>query len=475
MQSNDLKRKFVDSDDDDEIVELKNKKLNSFQIIDWLEKFQPREVSDLVVHPKKLKELGDWFKTSCVNCPNKILLLEGPTGCAKTTALKLIAKENEYDICEWINSTDIENDLFYENSENFQRDYVSYANQVTKFKDFLLQTSRFPSLFSKNKRLILVKDLPNAFLKKTAEFWSILGQYADDGMAPLVFIITETNSKSLDIAFNLFPDQIRIGIKIDSINFNPITAKMMRIGIKRILELIKSISNNETFFTRPTDDVIDDLIEQSQGDIRNAVLNLNFASQPSNLKLVVSKVAKAKKSKVKTKSSGKSTQSNEGLGKNEILSLMHGLGRVLHPKWELNNSTKLIELTHKPEVITESFLTRPKNFVTLIHSNYIKSYSDIHSLSKAAEMLSISDCFESEYRDSQFNQLSLDLAIRAVMVLNKHPAPGFRTISAYANKKWKNAEETKRETFKNNSPSVNNGNMIGRNDFFCDYKSFMKQ
>lgn len=459
-----------ESDEDEEFGA--DEGLKMFQSIDWLKRFHPTEVSDLVVHPKKLEELRNWFKISCAKVRNKILLLEGPTGSAKTTALKLIAKESGFQVCEWTNSTDLEIDLFYEGSENFQREFVSYENQVSKFTDFLLQSSRFPSVFAKGERLLIVKDFPNTFLRKTEEFWSILRKYEEDGLSPLVFVLTETNSKSLNIAFNLFPEKIRIEMKIDSISFNRVSTTMMKRGIKRIVQMVESNNNYKQFFKRPTEDIIDGLIEQSQGDIRNTVLNLNFASQQSSFKLSVTKAVKSKKTGKKSKLSEKST-SDGGLGKNEILPLMHGLGRVFRPKLELNSSSKKIELTHKPETIAESFQSQPSNFISMIHSNYIKNFTDIHSISSATEIFSISNCFEAEYRDSRLNHLNLNLVVRAAMVLNKQPAAGMPSISAYANKKWKNSEEKNKEKFNKASASLNNGNMIGRNDFFCDYNNFM--
>lgn len=317
----------------------------------------------------------------------------------------------------------------------------------------------------------MVKDLPNTFMKKTDEFWKILRQYSEEGCAPLVFILTDTNSKSLNIAFNLFPDNIRSEIKVDTIYFNPVSTTMMKRGIKRIVQMIESDNKYKMQFIRPADDTIDSLIEQCQGDIRNAVLNLNFASQLSNFKLTLPKVVKKTKNDKKAKS--ETSKDDIGLGKNEALTLMHGLGRVFHPKLELNHSTKFMQLTHQPENLTDIFSSQPANFIKMIHSNYIKNFSDIHDVSQVTDMLSIADCFESEYRDERLLNLNLNLVIRSAMVLNQTPASGFRTISAYANKKWKKKQEVHNEKFIKGSKLLNNGNMMARNDYFCDYYHYL--
>lgn len=315
----------------------------------------------------------------------------------------------------------------------------------------------------------MVKDLPNTFLKKTDEFWELLRKYAEDGKKPLVFIITDTSSKSLNIGFNLFPDKIRMELAIDTINFNPIAATMMKKGIKRIVQLIESNKRYKEHFKKPPDEAIENLIEQCQGDIRNAVLNLNFASQNSEFKPPVAK--KAKKGD-KKKNTGR-TKNEAGLGKNESVTLMHGLGRVFYPKLEMNETTKMMELTHKPENIADNFSSQHKNFIQMMHSNYVKNFSDIHELVNCTNVFSLSDCFETEYRDERLNKLNLNMAIRSVMVFNEHPASGFRKISAYASKKFKNLEESNKEKFERESKSLNNGNMMAKSAFFCDYNNYL--
>lgn len=351
---------MVVSDDDDQ-----DDKLARYQLIDWTKTFKPKEISDLVVHPKKLEELRSWLNNlSYAKVANKILCLEGPTGSAKTSAMNLIAKESGYDVCEWINSTDVETGLLSGYSDNNYQGYVAYENQVEKFKDFLLRTSRYESLFGGGRRLLMVKDLPNTFLTKPDEFHKILHEFSEDGLAPLVFIVTQTSAKSLDVAYKLFPQAFRQQLLIDTITFNSISITMMKRGIKRIVQMIEANSHYKKYFVKPTDAIIDGIIEQCQGDIRNAVLNLNFASQQSNFKISVPKAAKAVKGK-KTKASLKAT-GDGGIGKNEALTLLHGIGRVMNPKSEMDETTKLMKLTHSPETITENFTSQPRNFIEMV-------------------------------------------------------------------------------------------------------------
>lgn len=471
-----MKRNNEESDEDEVVFigeqKTDNSQLSAFQSIDWLKKFHPKNIAELAVHPKKLEDLKNWFNHACAKTQNRILVIEGPTGCAKATALKLVAKDCGYNVNEWINSTDIETGFYQEESTN--REYTTYENQATKFADFLLRTSRYNSVFDTQNRIIMIKDFPNTFLKKTEEFWTILKEYSRNGLSPLVFIVTETNSKSLNISHNLFPAKIRIENKIDTIAFNSISATLMKKAVKRVVEMIEENPSYKPYFKRPNEAVMNNLIDQCQGDIRNAILNLNFASQQSNVKFALPKPVKPKKGSSKSKKTTLKNSDEGGLGKNEVISMMHGLGRVFHPKRELNEKTNYFELTHSPEILTESFRSQPTNFISMVQANYIKNFTDISSIAAASDIFSMSDGFESEYRDDQLLHVNLNLVIRAAMVLNAHPNGGFRTVAAKGDKKWRKAEEESKQHFIEASKSLNNGNIITRNDFFCDYNDYIK-
>lgn len=273
------------------------------------------------------------------------------------------------------------------------------------------------------------------------------------------------------------PSQLCIhNLFIITSRFNPIAVTLMKKGVKRIRALIESNVNYSPFYKHPSEEVVDSIIEQSQGDIRNAILNLNFACQQSDFKMtVVQSIKTTKKTGKKQKTSMKPKKSDGGIGKNENISLMHGLGRVFHPKYETGEKSKINTLTHQPETITESFRSQPANFIEMISSNYFKMFGEIDDIASTSDILSLSDCFQTEYRDEQLHQLNLNLVIRAAMVLNAHPGSGgFRAIGGYANKKFKAKQQQMDQDFIAQSKGLNNGNMMGRNDFFCDYKSFVK-
>lgn len=60
-----------------------------------------------------------------------MLILSGPSGCGKTAAIKLLAKENSFDVIEWITPIDPAED---ENSETiWKRDSPFPATCIYSF------------------------------------------------------------------------------------------------------------------------------------------------------------------------------------------------------------------------------------------------------------------------------------------------------------------------------------------------------
>lgn len=196
---------------------LMNKKQKLDESINWLKFLEPTKTEELIVHPKKLDDIKKWFVLA-QNSQNRILLLIGPPGCAKLMSIKCLAKEYNYDVAEWTVKQEIDRNLVTEDG-----DYASTNNksQSEVFQEFLLKSSRYQSIFSTRNRLLIVKDFPSIFMRKGNEdvFLRILKKFKAMSTSPLIFILTETNSKSLNIEYNLFPETVRCQLAIDTIKW----------------------------------------------------------------------------------------------------------------------------------------------------------------------------------------------------------------------------------------------------------------
>lgn len=109
-------------------------------------------------------------------------------------------------------------------------------------------------------------------------------RYTEYGRSPLIFIVTDTKSKSLNISFNVFTDENRARFNIASIAFNAVADTMLKKGLKRICDIMEQ-PGFKKYYDNPNKDDIDNIVFSSQGDIRSAVINLHFASQKSMVHL----------------------------------------------------------------------------------------------------------------------------------------------------------------------------------------------
>lgn len=147
----------------------------NFSSSNWSENFAPQSIDDLAVHTKKIEEVREWLKKWELNkSTGCVLLLTGPPGSGKTATIRLIAKELDLDISEWIIPLDI--DLNMNNKQEDDRVNTYTENQFDKFSDFLYRSSRYVSVFAnQRKRMLLVEDFPNIFIKDSEKFNELLG------------------------------------------------------------------------------------------------------------------------------------------------------------------------------------------------------------------------------------------------------------------------------------------------------------
>lgn len=311
---------------------------------DLLEHFKPAQEADLAIHVKKIEEVKQWLTAAKKLHPaTQILLVTGPSGSGKSVCLKTLAKALGYSIHEWTTPVDV--DLYYDDKFDFDQDRVEKQGrrpQKALFDDFLYKTSRYCSLFAsaagESSKLLLVKDFPNSMLRSPEEFHDSLDRFRDSSTDPIVFIATDTASKSLDVAYNLFPPAVLESFQIHQIKFNAVSATLLKKAIKRIGSVMKADKDiAKQYQTVPSKQVEEDIIASSQGDLRNCCLNYLFTCMKSNggpmpkrLRLDGSSVGgkSGKASKATT------NRHKQPLGLNENLTIMHALGRIFHPKCE---------------------------------------------------------------------------------------------------------------------------------------------
>lgn len=177
------KRKKTDDDFIDDkltkrryITDNRNNRQNDKQIDkSYLVKYAPKSKSDLAIDKKKLANIESWFQAIYENkeLDDRVLVLYGPTGCCKTTTIRVLAEHYDVKLFE-----------FEEKAQTFaktkeEKQHLEYTgNQLDQLQKFSVCANSCISKKERNQRkAILIKDLPSTFLHNVDELHQFIRNY----------------------------------------------------------------------------------------------------------------------------------------------------------------------------------------------------------------------------------------------------------------------------------------------------------
>ncbi|XP_012523873.2 cell cycle checkpoint protein RAD17 [Monomorium pharaonis] len=361
---------------------FKRRKRNETSLSKLLLACEPQSLSELAVSKKKQNEISNWLQDRVLEGQPSMLILSGPSGCGKTVAVKLLAKENGFNVIEWITPIDPAED---------ENKYV--MRQGDRFEDYLIRATRYHSVLGDcSKQLLLIKDLPNVYHEDCNSFLTLLEKYFQLGREPVIFVYTDTSNWKLK---TLFPPHIIEEFCIDHINVFAATHAAMKTVLNRVSKTLNAISGD---MLRVSQRHIEEILSNSIGDVRSAVLNLIFVS------LRVPEGC---------------LKSECGI-REETLSLPHGVGRVINPKKVPHGDS--FKFVHDPEEIAAFFQSLSVTFVQFLQENYLKTIRTIEEATVASDILSLSDVLNSDWSDRKdLSKVALSYCIRGLMVANEKP------------------------------------------------------
>lgn len=369
---------------------------------DWCNMYAPQTVTKLAVHPGKIKELRHWFESlnNDSSIKSKFLLVSGPTGCAKATSVKLIAKQCGFMCLEWV--TPMTNEPIYDQcSGNYYK-----QNVQEKFEDFIWGATRYRSLKCGvlNSQFLLIKDFPNIFLDKPEEFHDIMIRFNTASKFPIVFIVN--NEK---IARDLFSTETIETLKVTQIKFNPVTRKAVLAVLGQI---VKSEQQKNKLIRIPNSDEMNTIYDETNGDLRASIINLSFICMNVSNKII---------------------KKGSTASRDENLDLFHSIGRVIYPKRVLIDSPLQFKFTHNPDNLVDNFTMQPTTVLGFLQENYLSRFSNLTDVCEGADAISAADVMLSS--DFMFgvsiydiSLASLSVAVRGLMLANKKPIKTFRSI-----------------------------------------------
>ncbi|KAI8970634.1 Rad17-domain-containing protein [Trametes punicea] len=397
----------------------------------WVDKYEPVTEEELAVHKRKVQDVRQWLLEALEGGPSgklkkyrRILVLTGPAGTAKTATIRVLSKELGYEILEWQNSMD---EHFTRDPDSTSADWttVEYEGLFEKFRAFLTRASSCRPIFSSQsstqsssqaselppssssssraskalsaqQQLILLEDLPNILHPSTrASFQSSLESFvssSEGGVAPLVIIISDAglrgegleddNSKwksrskeALDVR-NVLPPSLLHSPFVTQISFNPIASTYMRAALKTLLD--RHFASSSTG-TRPTKDVLDIIVESSNGDIRSAIMALQFACTANN---AARKPVKSSRRASKTQGPSARIMLEAVTRREQSLALFHLLGKIMYNKRKGDppSSSASVRDTRKDQEIDARLKDPPPLPPHLKHHERRASRVDVESL-----------------------------------------------------------------------------------------------
>lgn len=370
---------------------------------DWCSIYTPQSVTKLAVHSGKIKEVQTWFESLNDNLltKSKFLLVTGPSGCCKATAVRIIAKHCGFMCLEW--TTPMSAEQVYDQCTGG----YSYQSVQERFQDFIWGATRYRSLKCdiSNNQFLLIKDIPNVFLDKPDEFHSIFSHFNLASKFPIVFIV---NSEK--IARDLFSTDILEKLKVQQIKFNPITKKSV---LNVLGQIIKAQQQHNKLLRIPNSTEMNTIYDETNGDLRSAIINLSFVCMNVQNKI---------------------NKTSQTVLKDENLDLFHSIGRVIYPKRELiNNSSLKFKFTHNPDNLIEHFAMQPSTVLGFLQENYLTRFSSLTDVCEGADAISAADVMLSSnfmYGVSIYDisVSSMSVAVRGLMLANRNPIKTFRSI-----------------------------------------------
>ena len=330
-------------------------------------KYEPQNRLELSVHKNKVEQLSNLIDDCMTKSKGSLILIEGPSGCGKYVALKVLCKEKNIQLVEWdqiilnLKSFDLQNESDLS---------TPYESQLKKFTEFLFKSSRYESsqLFcQKNslnpKKLLLVKDLPNFAFKDPHVFLSLLQDFNRFSKFSLVFTITTTNSSDFN-PYKIFSVDNKKNLRILEISFNPIANTYLSKKIDKIAKLERFGFVDKKF--------LENICATSNGDLRHAINLIDLISTGHKVHLT----GKKKTDCINFESGSKDAN----------FSIFRGIGKILHRKnvdstleqFKIPCHLEMFKRPHlnaDPEDIYDKLSLNSDQILSYLHQNYIDIFN----------------------------------------------------------------------------------------------------
>lgn len=208
----------------------------------WINKYRPKELSEIIGHKNQINKFKDWLDNIKLKPKNNAIIISGNHGIGKTLAIRLILEKTGY-LVRIINPNEIKE---FRNLDDFDEYYNQNNSILSKLNFYKDKNNKIALIFDETENISLTSE------KKY--IMDIFKENNKTNSFPLIFISNNQHSKLLnDLKKNC--DEIRF--------FSPSTFE--------IKNLIKIICKNENLIIIDDDTLYERIINFSQFDIKRLI------------------------------------------------------------------------------------------------------------------------------------------------------------------------------------------------------------
>jgi cell cycle checkpoint protein len=405
----------------------------------WVVQFGPSDLDELAVHKRKVGDVRNWLEAAYNGKRQKVLVLKGAAGTAKTTTIELLAKDMGVQITEGKNPAG--SDLTSEESMSSSLQFEDFVGRGGRSGGLTLavsgqngevhgEQSADEARTAEGRQLLLIEEFPNTFSRTSPvlqSFRSAISQYLASPPVlhgtptPIVLVISETLLSTSTAAADSFTAHRLLGPELlnnpwlDTIEFNAIAPTILRKALETIV--VKEARRSGRRKT-PGPLVLKRIAET--GDIRSAISSLEFLclrgddGDTWSSKVTFTKTKKSKTEAALTKAEEEALKLISN--RENSLGIFHSVGKIVYnkrqdpgpgtivahpPPWLPQHRRNKVPETNVDRLIDE-LGTDATTYVAALHENYVLSCC---CTSSEDSLDSISGCIDSI---SDADLLSLD-------------------------------------------------------------------
>lgn len=326
---------------------------------------------------KKTKEISSWVSNALNGGLSRLLILAGPPGCGKSSAVRLAAKEMRCKVVDWQAPTTGPRSISLTLLEDFRSFFVGgrYAGLQMEGEDADEES------LSVEHKLLLIEDLPlNAadILQKRTMLQEIFAVAAKHARHPTVVVISDCEKGIAKTARLLLGSDMLESPYVATIKVPAITNAMMRRRLRDVLAA-EGLSVSQA--------KLDEMVSAASGDIRAALNGLQFCTSDGMHGSISGRCQGSPVRKRSRNDSRHKVSILSAIGQDITLGTYHAVAKILNNKRDETGLSSYIA-----EDVLDDARADPQSFLAFLHQNYPMFFGDMDDVVDALGCLSDSDC-----------------------------------------------------------------------------------